>query len=255
MTKTFDYYIFCAKMAERAERYDEMAKSMKEAIKLTQEGDLAIGPETRNLFSVAYKNMAGARRASWRILSAERQKPENSSDERSNKLITYISDIETELKNICDDVLDLLENYILNSNKVINDKELTVYFLKMKGDYHRYKAEVETGEELTISINASGKAYEDAMEIAVTLPPTSPVKLGLALNYSVFYYEILKQFERACALAKAAFDEAITDLDRLSEENYKDSTLIMQLLRDNITLWSNKEEEEEEAMERENEYQ
>ncbi len=61
---------------------------------------------------------------------------------------------------------------------------------------------------------------------------------GLALNFSVFYYEILNSPDRACKLAKTAFDEAIAELDQLSEESYKDSTLIMQLLRDNLTLWT-----------------
>jgi len=61
---------------------------------------------------------------------------------------------------------------------------------------------------------------------------------GLALNFSVFYYEILNSPDRACRLAKKAFDDAIAELDTLSEESYKDSTLIMQLLRDNLTLWT-----------------
>jgi hypothetical protein len=70
------------------------------------------------------------------------------------------------------------------------------------------------------------------------LAPTHPIRLGLALNFSVFYYEIMGQPDQACELAKNAFDDAIAELDTLNEESYKDSTLIMQLLRDNLTLWT-----------------
>ena len=70
------------------------------------------------------------------------------------------------------------------------------------------------------------------------MQPTHPIRLGLALNFSVFYYEILNAPDRACHLAKQAFDDAIAELDTLNEDPYKDSTLIMQLLRDNLTLWT-----------------
>ena len=87
--------------------------------------------------------------------------------------------------------------------------------------------------------------YKAASEIASTnLSPTHPIRLGLALNFSVFYYEILNSPDRACQLAKSAFDEASAELDPLGEESYKDSTLIMQLLRDNLTLWTSDQGED-----------
>lgn len=68
------------------------------------------------------------------------------------------------------------------------------------------------------------------------MQPTYLICLGLALNFSVFYYEILNNPELACTLAQTAFDEDTAEHDTLSEDSCKDSTLIMQLLRDNLTL-------------------
>lgn len=113
------------------------------------------------------------------------------------------------------------------------------FFFVRQGDYHRYLAEFATGNDRKDAAEHSLVAYKSASDIAMTeLPPTHPIRLGLALNFSVFYYEILNSPDRACRLAKAAFDDAIAELDTLSEESYKDSTLIMQLLRDNLTLWT-----------------
>merc|ERR1712010_349996 len=97
------------------------------------------------------------------------------------------------------------------------------------GDYHRYMAEYSTGE-------ARDNAAEEAA--GEHIPTTHPLRLGLALNYSVFLYEIANAPEKACSVAKQAFDNAISELDSLTEESYRDSTLIMQLLRDNLTLWT-----------------
>ena len=109
----------------------------------------------------------------------------------------------------------------------------------MKGDYHRYLAEFSSGDAREKATNASLEAYKTASEIATTeLPPTHPIRLGFGSNFSVFYYEIQNSPDKACHLAKQAFDDAIAELETLSEESYKDSTLIMQLLRDNLTLWT-----------------
>lgn len=79
-----------------------------------------------------------------------------------------------------------------------------------KGDYHRYLAEFAVGDRRKAAADASLAAYKSATEIAQTdLAPTHPIRLGLALNFSVFYYEILNSPDQACHLAKLAFDDAI----------------------------------------------
>jgi len=109
----------------------------------------------------------------------------------------------------------------------------------MKGDYYRYLAEVATGDQKNSVVEESQKAYQEAFDISKSkMQPTHPIRLGLALNFSVFYFEILNSPDKACQLAKQAFDDAIAELDTLNEDSYKDSTLIMQLLRDNLTLWT-----------------
>ena len=111
-------------------------------------------------------------------------------------------------------------------------------------DYYRYLAEF--AKEATKEAHASNAdlAYKEASSRASELAPTHPIRLGLALNYSVFLYEVQGSSTEACELAKKAFDDAIAELDTLDEESYKDSTLIMQLLRDNLTLWTSDDNEQ-----------
>jgi len=222
-----------AKLAEQAERYDEMVNAMKEVAKLGVE----LTVEERNLLSVAYKNVIGATRASWRIISSIEQKEENKGNTKHvSRIKEYRQKVEKELSNVCQDILSVLDQNLIPSATTGESK---VFYYKMKGDYHRYLAEFATGDLRKEAAENSLNAYKAATDIAVTeLPPTHPIRLGLALNFSVFYYEILNSPDRACHLAKQAFDDAIAELDTLSEDSYKDSTLIMQLLRDNLTLWT-----------------
>ncbi|KAG1663974.1 14-3-3 protein epsilon [Nymphon striatum] len=206
-----------------------MVESMK---KVASQGE-ELSVEERNLLSVAYKNVIGARRASWRYIHSLEQKAETT---KVDMIKTYRLQVENELKEICQDILDVLDKHLIPS---ANTGEPKVFYYKMKGDYHRYLAEFATGNDRKEASENSLVAYKAASDIAMTeLPPTHPIRLGLALNFSVFYYEILNSPERACRLARAAFDEAVGELDTLREESYKDSTLILQLIRDNLTLWT-----------------
>jgi len=231
-----------AKLAEQAERYDEMVEAMKKVAKL----DVELTVEERNLLSVAYKNVIGARRASWRIISSIEQKEENKGNENHvARIKEYRIKVETELSNICIDILGVIDGHLIPT---ATSGESKVFYSKMKGDYHRYLAEFASGNNRKEIAENALIAYKSASDIAATeLPPTHPIRLGLALNFSVFYYEILNSPDRACQLAKQAFDDAIAELDTLSEDSYKDSTLIMQLLRDNLTLWTSDLSNEEQS--------
>jgi len=218
--------VFLASTAEKAERYEDMCKYMSALVSWTSANKSDLTVEERNLFSVAYKNVIGARRASWRTLNVEDQKYDD-------LIADYKKKVEAELAGICKDVLALLETKLLGSAAT---GESNVFYLKMIGDYYRYLAEFASADGYD---KKAAEFYAKAMDIAQEkLDPTDPIRLGLALNYSVCFYEILKDKKKACDLAKKAFDMAISKLDQLSEESYKDSTLIMQLLRDNLTLWT-----------------
>jgi len=220
--------VFMARTSETAERYEDMCKFMRELVKVCDAKNSDLTVEERNLLSVAYKNVIGARRASWRTLNVDERKDDP-------LILEYKQQVEKEMDQICKDVLDLLESFLL-SNKGKKEEESQVFYLKMTGDYYRYLAEFVSKQGYDLK---AAKFYADALVIAEkALKPTHPIRLGLALNYSVCQYEILKDKKKACELARDAFDKAISKLDELEEAAYKDSTLIMQLLRDNLTLWT-----------------
>lgn len=226
-----DCYVTLARTAEGAERYEEMCQFMKE---LVCNHDANLNEDERNLLSVAYKNVIGAKRASWRTMKTSPLESSVETDSTEKKLTEqYCAQVERELKEVCDEVLHLLESKLIPA---ASDFEDSVFYKKMAGDYCRYLAESSDSEE---DKQLAAKYYKDAFAVAeAELRATHPIRLGLALNYSVCFYEILKDKHAACELAKRAFDEAISKLDKLQTTEYKDSTLIMQLLRDNLTLWT-----------------
>ena len=236
---------------------------MVEYIKQVAASHPVLTVEERNLLSVGYKNVVGSRRASWRIVTTIEHKEEarQSGDPQSQSspfledIQSYKKKIEEELSDICQDALRLLDSTLIPP---ADSDETRVFYLKMyptlfyfnharKGDYLRYLAEFLAGDKRKKVSDQALEAYEQATVSAASLSPTLPIRLGLALNFSVFYYEIMAAANQACQLAKKAFDDALVEIDSLSEDSYKDSTLIMQLLRDNLSLWTSEVQEGEAA--------
>eukprot|EP00933_Yihiella_yeosuensis_P041300 TRINITY_DN356_c0_g1_i5.p2 TRINITY_DN356_c0_g1~~TRINITY_DN356_c0_g1_i5.p2 ORF type:complete len:239 (+),score=74.19 TRINITY_DN356_c0_g1_i5:311-1027(+) len=228
-----DKSVYFAKLAEQAERYDEMADHMKD---VGNAGE-ALSVEERNLLSVAYKNAVGSRRAAWRIITSVQQKEESKGNAGNAAFAKeYCTKVENELQTICDTILALLKDKLIPK---ADGGESKVFYQKMMADYYRYIAEFRSDAAKQAAAESARKAYQEAADVAEKdLAVTHPIRLGLALNYSVFQYEVLNEPEKACEMARKAFEDAIAELDNVAEDSYKDSTLIMQLLRDNLTLWT-----------------
>lgn len=243
--------LFKCRIAENAERFDDMVASIKEACKASTE---PLGPNERNYLSVAYKNSVATRRAALRCLAAMKSKYEARNATQNVEIVNeYYKQVLDELEKICEEVLDLIENVIMRPeivDKLPDDRtsrELKVFFLKMSADYYRYLCEFAEPEKKKQAVQKAEEYYNKAVDLAtngpegVILPAPHPIRLGLMLNFSVFLYEILEKIEQAKGLAKTAFDLALDNLDSAGEIEYKDSTLILQLLRDNCTLWSSQD--------------
>jgi len=226
------------RVAETAERYEDMCTFVEKLVHMKSKKGEDLDVDERNLLSVAYKNVVGAKRASWRTLAG------GFDDADEELLKKYKTLVEDELEAICEEVISLLTHHLCKNVKG-NGDETEVFYLKMCGDYYRYLSEFRTESD---DIKKSAEEYyKKAMDVAeANLNETHPTRLGLALNFSVCYYEILKEPEKACDLAKKSFDAAIEKLDTLNDASYKDSTLIMQLLRDNLTLWTSSQDDADE---------
>jgi len=237
-----------AHIAETSERYVDMCAIIKKLIENKCKAIFPLSIDERNLLSAAYKNVVGAKRQSWRTLQ------QSTFINLEKNQLDYQQVIEEELEVVCMEVITLLHSLLEVTNKNIDDTdkysdekdkliEDKVFYLKMFGDYNRYLSEFRKDDE-KVKTNAENY-YKEAVALAKDrLSETHPITLGLSLNYSVFCVEILKRKEQACNIAKNAFDSAIDKLDTLNDSAYKDATLIMQLLRDNLTLWTSESKQE-----------
>jgi len=233
-------YVYLAKLYERAERFPDMVKAINKYVEL----DPKLTKDERNILSAGYKNIISDKRASWRLLNSMEKKEEKKNSSQSLNIKEVKDNIERELNLICEEIQKIIDKFLIPN---ASDPEMKVFFLKLKGDYYRYKCEFASDKEFDIACEKAENVYKEAYDLAnKEIPITNSTRLGLALNYSVFYYEIKGLKEQACTIAKNAFDESMKVLDDLEKSKAKDTLLIIQLLKENLILWSNEMNEEEE---------
>jgi 14-3-3 protein epsilon len=240
MSKGYDKNVYLAMLAEQCNRFEEMTEFLEQMLK-SRGSDL--NSDERNLLSIAYKNSVSSRRTSLRTIMAYEVKEKK---KESSTFLPYIQEyrkrVEDELTKMCQNVLNTIDNHLL---KHAEDDEARVFYLKMKGDYNRYIAEYASGDLKHKVSEAALESYKSASEAAKNLSPIHPISLGLSLNFSVFYYEVINDHETACKIAKDTLDLAQKELPGLDEEDEtnRDAISIISLLRENLEMWKIEAEE------------
>lgn len=183
-----------ARVAEQAERFNDMVDFLTPV--LDNSGNDLSGDE-RNLLSVAFKNLISSQRSAWRTISAIEQNPKYT--KHADGLGQYKRKIEGILIGNCDKVIGLVTDKVLSKEC---PNEARAFFDKMVGDYYRYISEVASGAKLDEVKQNALEAYNNASKHE--LSPCNSIKLGLALNFSVFHYEVMKDPKMAIKLAEEA---------------------------------------------------
>ena len=218
-----------AQVALIAERYFDASKYIEELIKKKKE-DLT--KEEKNIFYKSFKYVVNSKRSAWLSINYLEEKEKN--DERMEIIKNYKNIIEKDILDICKNVITLINNFLL-TKAVIDESKM--FYLKMKGDYYRYLCEFKALNENKNYLDESEKNYKNAIELSQNISWVNGTKLGLYLNYSVFFYEIKKDAKKAIQIAKEAIKSAKKYSDKIKEEEDKDAEITVQILKENINYW------------------
>ena len=236
MGERYEKQVYLAMLAEQCSRFEDMMEFLEEMVK-GKKDDLS--SDERNLLSIAYKNTISLRRQALRTLLAYEMKERKKGDDSAYLpyILEYKKKIESELASLCQKIIKNIDTHLLTKAA---EPEAKVFYHKMKADYFRYIAENMDAEGKKEYADNSKKSYEEAMTIAKELSISNPIRLGLALNFSVFYYEVLNSQSTACDIAKEILDLARKELANVDEddEEHKDAFAIINLLQENLNMWT-----------------
>jgi len=235
----YEKNVYLAMLAEQCTRFEDMMEFLEEMVK-TKPQDLT--SDERNLLSIAYKNTISLRRQAIRTLLAyEMKEKKKESSQYLCFIVEYKKKVETELISLCQRIIGNIEKNLLTK---ATDNEAKVFYHKMTADYYRYMAENVEGDQKKTFGENSLKSYNYASNDAKQLAIGNPIRLGLALNFSVFYFEVMNDQKIACEIAKETLDLAKKELGNVDEEDdeHKDAFSIINLLQENLNMWTSEDE-------------
>ena len=239
---TRDEYIFLSKLYWKAELFKEMIKFIKEFIIL----DPKLNKEERDIICTGFKDMISDKRSSLSILNSMERKEKKKKINTVKEIKIVKNNIEKEIREICNTLQDLIDKFIIPNN---DDIETLVFFYKLKADYFRYICEFAKGKEYNDNFSKAEEYYTKGYNLSIkNLPIMNCIRISIILNYSIFLYEIKKDKKTAFDIAKKTFFENEKFSDDIEKIKNKDSFLLLQLLKENLILWNNEVEDEEEKI-------
>ena len=240
MSDKYEKQVYLAMLAEQCSRYEDMMAFLEEMVKSKSED---LSSDERNLLSIAYKNTISLDRQAIRTLLAYESKEAKKAESPYLEYIReYKQKVQKELEDLCNKICETIDTNLLPK---ANTDEAKVFYHKMKGDYYRYIAENVDGDTKKKYSDLGLSAYNAALDASNSIDYKNPIKLGLALNLSVFYYEVVGDKEQACKLAQETLDkskEALNGVDE-EEDEVKDAMSIVNLLQENLSMWNSEADE------------
>jgi len=240
--------MYKARLAERTLRFPDLLSYLFQLVELQPQ----LSREERDLFVAGFKGFLAPKRDSMNVLSTylERNSEEEPSVENSLKtsiLRNFIGNIRVEIDSVCNHAVNTIDNKLLPCNA--SDSRAQIFYLKMKGDLFRYKAEYDQSQGSHAAAQALA-AYTAALELSSNcLCKADVLHLGLVLNFSVFMYEILGRKSTAIEFATTSLGKAMANTDELTDLEYADSVKVLQLIKDNIEEWEFEEVDDTEDVE------
>ena len=231
-------YLFLTKLFNCSENYPDMVKAINKYIELNPK----LSKEENKLLCNAYKNVVSDKRNSLQILLNYAKKEESKPVNKLHEISIIKEKIISELKEIFKEIHSMLDRYLIPNAQ---DSESKILYMKLKADYYRYHCEFAEGEEFEEISNNARKIYKEAFDLAEKeLPLYNEVRLGLVLNYSVFEYDIMDNKNEGLEMASKIYNDTMKILDDVEKKRSSDNLLLIQIIKENINIWSNETEEE-----------
>eukprot|EP00428_Durinskia_dybowskii_P030543 CAMPEP_0170243376 /NCGR_PEP_ID=MMETSP0116_2-20130129/21463_1 /TAXON_ID=400756 /ORGANISM="Durinskia baltica, Strain CSIRO CS-38" /LENGTH=266 /DNA_ID=CAMNT_0010494229 /DNA_START=88 /DNA_END=886 /DNA_ORIENTATION=- len=228
MSGTREENLKMAEFADASARYDDMVTYMGRVVHMTKSGS-GMSPDERDSLIVAFKNSVSTRRKAIAVID---KMTEALPPELLPEIKAYRAKIVGELNQICEEIVSLLEGYLL---PIATGEEEKVIYLKTQGDFYRYMAPYAAPGGR--GPNEAAQAYDQAMTLAqVSLPADNANRLGAALNQSVCLHEVLGDTKQAIAIARSLLNSLET-ASFASEESRQNAEQFKLLVQDNLNLW------------------